>query len=167
MEFEHLRLTETEVVKRVRDFLIAKERGNWHEDLAREAGLRGRGADLILIGGNRKSEKFIIECKGKSEAPSAARSSNKEGWIHALGQLVTRMNTPRTIQSGANKGTTNHAYKYGLGLPWIAAKVALRRIPRQIAMTLCIHIFSVSDDGVVKQFTPSQVGQDYPDTAFQ
>lgn len=39
----------------------------------------------------------------------------------------------------------NHAYKYGLGLYWESAQVALRRIPKEIAEVLCLHIFSVND----------------------
>jgi hypothetical protein len=47
-----------------------------------------------------------------------------------------------------------HAYKYGLGLPEVSAKIALRRIPQQVAKHLCLYIFSVDDKGVVKEYSP-------------
>ena len=60
----------------------------------------------------------------------------------------------------------NHAYKYGLGLYWESAQVALRRIPKEIAMVLCLHIFSVNDKGEVKYFSPSKFGKKYSDDYF-
>ncbi len=65
------RLTETVIVKRVKGFLINKPNGNWHDHTAREAGLHGHGPDLVLTGGRRNSEYFIVECKGRSYAQSA------------------------------------------------------------------------------------------------
>ena len=61
----------------------------------------------------------------------------------------------------------NHAYKYGLGLDWESAQVALRRIPKEIATIMCLHIFSVNDDGEVKFFTPSMFGKKYSDDYFK
>ena len=158
-------LGEEDIVDRIRLFLINKEKGNWHEDKAKVAGLHQRGADLIMRGGKKNGEHFIIECKGKSYAQSA-RSANCEGWIHALGQIITRMNTARTIQSGSQKGQPNRAYKYGLGLYWKSAQTALRRIPKTIATTLNLHIFSVNEEGEVKQFTPSAFGTKYENSEF-
>ena len=132
------KLTEPTIVKRVKDFLINKTDGNWHEDMVRESDLHGHGPDLVLVGGKRNSEYFIIECKGRSYARSAD-SINKEGWLNALGQLVTRMETERVIQKGKTKGRINRAYKYGLGLYWVSAQVALRRIPPNIANTLMTY----------------------------
>lgn len=160
------KVTETVIVKCVRDFLINKVDGNWHEGKIQESKLHGHGPDLVLIGGKRNSEYFIIECKGRSYAKSA-KSINKEGWIHALGQLITRMNTARVIQTGKNKGTISRAYKYGLGLYWISAQVALRRIPHEIAKTLNLYIFSVYEDGQVKQWTPKDFGKNYTDDDFK
>jgi len=158
-------LDEKDIVERVRTFLITKERGNWHEEKAKVTELHQRGVDLIMIGGKRNSECFFIECKGKSYARSE-RSINKEGWLNALGQIVTRMSTPRIIKSGQNKGEVNRAYKYGLGLYWVSAQTALRRIPKEIATTLNLHIFSVNDNGEVKQFTPSMFGKKYDASDF-
>jgi len=50
-----------------------------------------------------------------------------------LGQIITRMKTG---------GTTR--YYYGLGLPELSAKIALRRIPWQIAKKLYLIILSVN-----------------------
>ena len=163
---EKPKLCEQDIAHRIKDFLVHKENGNWHAELGHIAGLHERGPDMVVIGGKRNGEKFIIECKGKYNSASADRSSNKESWVTALGQLITRMDGPRTIQKGVTRGRTNEAVKYGLGLYWVGAKRALRRIPKQIAQGLCIHIFSVNDDGVVKQFTPAMVGKEYPDDAF-
>lgn len=55
----------------------------------------------------------------------------------------------------------NHAYKYGLGSYCESAQVALRRIPKEVAEALCIHVFSVNDKGEVKYFTPSEFGKEY------
>ena len=60
----------------------------------------------------------------------------------------------------------NHAYKYGLGLYWESAQVALRRIPKEIAEVLCLHIFAVNDKGDVKYFTPSKFGKKYDKEDF-
>ena len=108
-----------------------------------------------MTGGSKIGERFIIECKGKSYAKSA-RSINKEGWLNALGQIITRMNTKRIINTGAQKGNINRAYKYGLGLCKESAEVALRRIPKEVAKVLNLYIFSCDDNGQIKMFTPSQ-----------
>ena len=119
-----------------------------------------------MKGGKGNGEYFFIECKGKSYAKSA-KSANKEGWLNALGQLVTRMEAERVIQSGKTKGNINTSYKYGLGLYRVGAQVALRRIPKKIAKTLNLHIFSVDDDGFVKQWTPGMFGIEYKDDDFK
>ena len=62
----------------------------------------------------------------------------------------------------------NRAYKYGLGLYWESAQVALRRIPKEAAEVLNLHIFAINDKGEVKYFTPGQFGKDsYPDELFK
>ena len=58
------------------------------------------------------------------------------------------------------------AYKYGLGLCWESAQVALRRIPKEAAEVLCLHIFAVNDDGEVIYFTPSMFGKKYSKSDF-
>ena len=68
------------IVKLVTEFLVDKPDGNWHKERIRKADLHAHGADLVLVGGKRNSEYFIIECKGKSSA-SSANSINKEGWL--------------------------------------------------------------------------------------
>ena len=76
------------------------------------------------------------------------------------------MNTKRIINTGVQKGNINRAYKYGLGLCKESAEVALRRIPKEAAEVLCLHIFSVNDKGDVKFFTPSMFGKDYSNEYF-
>lgn len=162
------KLTETVIAKCIKDFLINKPNGNWHENAVKESALHGHGPDLVLVGGKRNSEYFIIECKGKSYAKSS-KSANREVWLHALGQLITRMDTERVIQTGKTKGSINRAYKYGLGLYWVTARIALRRIPPQIANTLNLYIFSVYEDGWVRMWTPKDFKNEdsYPEDVFK
>ena len=155
---EELKITETLIVEKVKEFLINKERGNWHEEKTKTSDLHGHGADIVMTGGSKNGERFIIECKGKSYTKSA-RSINKEGWLNALGQIITRMHTKRIINSGIQKGNVNRAYKYGLGLYKESAQVALRRIPKEVAKILNLYIFSCDDNGNIEMFTPSQFNQ--------
>lgn len=164
---EEIRLTEEYITNAIKEFLVMKENGNWHENKIKMAKLREHGADLILKGGSKNSETFIIEVKGRYYSKTADKSANKEVWLTALGQLITRMDTERVIKSGTSKGRINTAYKYGLGLYWVAAKVALRRIPKTIAKTLNLYIFSVSDEGKVKQFSPKDFSKDYDEEFFK
>lgn len=141
--------------------------GNWHEEKVKKSELHQHGVDIKLVGGKRNSEYFYIECKGKSYAKSA-KSINREGWLNALGQIITRMDVKRYSMSKTDGKISgiNHAYKYGLGLYWESAQVALRRIPKEIAEVLCLHIFSVNDKGEVKYFTPRKFGKDYSNEEF-
>ena len=156
------KITEKFVVEQIIKFMINKPNGNWHEEKVKTTELHEHGVDIKLVGGKRNSEYFFIECKGKSYAKSAD-SINREVWVHALGQIVTRMNVKRYSISKENGKISeiNHAYKYGLGLYWETAQVALRRIPKEIAQILCLHVFSVNDNGEVKYFTPSKFGKQY------
>lgn len=163
---DEIKLTEAEIRQRVIAFLLQKPNGNWHESKVDEKNTHEHGVDIKVIGGSRNSEYFYIECKGKSYAKSA-NSVNKEGWLVALGQLITRMETKRVIASGAKKGEPNRAYKYGLGLYWAGARVALYRIPREIAKTLNLYVFSVYEDGWVKQWSPRDFGKRYTEEDFK
>lgn len=160
-------INEQFVVERIIDFMINKEDGNWHEEKVRKSNLHSHGVDIKLIGGKRNSEYFFIECKGKSYSKSAT-SINNEVWLNALGQIVTRMNVKRYSKSSQDGQilSINRAYKYGLGLYWKTAQVALRRIPKEIAEVLNLHIFSVNDMGNVKYFTPSKFGKNYSNDIF-
>ena len=152
---KEIKITEIFIVEKIKDYLVNKENGNWHEEKTKTSDLHGHGADIVMTGGSKNGERFIIECKGKSYAKSA-RSINKEGWLNALGQISTRMNTKRIIHTGVQKGNINRAYKYGLGLCKESAEVALRRIPKEVAKVLNLYIFSCDDNGQIKMFTPSQ-----------
>jgi len=161
------KITEEFVVNQIIKFMINKENGNWHEEKVERSDLHKHGVDIKLVGGKRNSEYFFIECKGKSYAKSA-RSINREGWLNALGQIITRMDVKRysiSKEDGKMSGI-NHAYKYGLGLYWESAQVALRRIPKEVAEVLSLHIFSINDNGEVKYFTPSKFGKEYPREYF-
>jgi len=42
---------------------------------------------------------------------------------------------------------------YGVGLPESVAKIAVRRIPWQVAKKLLLYVFSVANTGRVKQYS--------------
>lgn len=161
------KLTEEIIVDRIIDFMINKSNGNWHEEKVEKSDLHKHGVDIKLVGGKRNSEYFYIECKGKSYTKSE-KSVNREVWINALGQIITRMDVKRYSIAKDGSGTfrINHAYKYGLGLYWESAQVALRRIPKEIAEVLSLHIFAVTDNGKVLYFTPSKFGKNYTKEDF-
>lgn len=161
-----MELKETEVVELVKKYLFSH--GCWIEEGSKIASLHEHGVDIYLVGAKDKGARFLIECKGKSNAKTekSRTSANREGWLNALGQIVTRMNTSRILMSGKSKGDINRAYNYGLGLYWVGAQVALRRIPHEIAKVMNLHIFSVSDNGVVKCFTPKDFGKKHEDREF-
>ena len=128
------KINEQFIVNKVVEIMLNKENGNWNKEKVKKSDLHQHGVDIKLVGGKRNSEYFYIECKGKSYAKSA-KSINREGWLNALGQIITRMNVKRYSISKEDSKITgiNHAYKYGLGLYWESAQVVLRRIPKEIA----------------------------------
>ena len=93
-ERRYKKMTESVIGGLVKSFLLEKADGNWHEEKVRQAKGHRHGPDLVIVGGSHNGERFVIECKGRSYAKSAD-SINKEGWLNAVGQLVTRMDTER------------------------------------------------------------------------
>jgi hypothetical protein len=109
-------------------------RKGWGRNL--EVGeLRDRGVD-IKVRNNKFSRYFIIETKGGS----TIRQGYEVAFIYSLGQIITRM-----------KAGGSTRYYYGLGLPEISAKIAMRRVPWQVAKKLLLYIFSVNEAGKVRQ----------------
>lgn len=84
------------------------------------------------------SRYFFIETKGEGKI----RQADEVAFVYSLGQIITRM------KSG---GTTRNYY--AIGLPEVSSKIALRRIPWQVAKKLLLYIFSVDAKGIVKQFS--------------
>jgi len=99
--------------------------------------LREKGVD-IKVRHNRYSRYFLIECKGQG----IGRGSSEVAFVYSLGQIISRMKS---------SGTTR--YYYGLGLPEKSAKIALRRLPWQVAKKLLLYLFSVTSDGKVIRYT--------------
>ena len=111
-------------------------RNGWGRNL--EVGeLRDQGVD-IRVKNNKVSRFFLIETKGEGKTRQVSEST----FVHSLGQIITRMKTG---------GTTR--YYYALGLPELSAKIAIRRVPWQIAKKLLFYIFSVDKIGKVKQYS--------------
>lgn len=77
---------------------------------------------------------IFIEAKGESLSRTGAETS----FVYSLGQIITRMK---------DGGSTRNYY--GLALPEKSAKIAIRRIPWQVAKKLLLFIFSVSPDSTV------------------
>ena len=101
--------------------------------------LNERGVD-IKVRNNKYHRYFLIEVKGESSAKSA-RSIAETSFVYSLGQIVTRMNTGKS------------RYYYGLALPEVSAKIALRRLPWQAAKKLFLYLFSVNRMGKVIQYS--------------
>ena len=100
-------------------------------------GLHTHGVDIKAkkIGYSRY---IFIEVKGSSEL----RQSDEVGFVYSLGQIITRMKD--------NGSTRNY---YAIGLPDFAAKIAIRRLPWQVAKKLLLNIYSVNSFGEVEEYT--------------
>ncbi len=114
------------------------ERKGWARNL-REKERTEQGVD-IRVRHNKYSRYFLIETKGESSSKSA-RSVTETSFVYSLGQIITRIKT----------GTAR--YYYALGLPEASAKIAIRRVPYQVARKLLLYIFSVDKKGKVKQYS--------------
>lgn len=55
---EEQKITETFIVEKIKDFLVNKENGNWHEEKSKVANLHGHGVDLIMTGGSKMAKDF-------------------------------------------------------------------------------------------------------------
>jgi len=99
-------------------------------------GLREHGVD-IKVQHSDYGIYYLIETKGES----VIRQGQEVAFIYSLGQIITRMKV--------SKGR----YKYALGLPESSAKIAIRRIPWQVAKKLSLYVLSVNAAGKVKQHT--------------
>lgn len=99
-------------------------------------GKHDKGVD-IRVQHSRYGVYFLVETKGES----ATKQLHDSAFINSLGQIITRMNVL--------KGR----YKYGLGLPASSAKIAVRRLPWQIAKKLSLYILSVDSKGKVTLYS--------------
>jgi len=131
------KLLDEEFVKR--QIIMWLSTNGWGRNL-QFGSLKDKGCD-IRVQNNRYGVYFIIETKGESKI----RQGQEVAFVYSLGQIITRMKV--------GKGQ----YKYGLGLPESSARIAIRRIPYQIATKLRIHIFSVDRMGKVKLYSPKDL----------
>ena len=99
--------------------------------------LHTKGVD-IRAKAIKYSRFFYIEVKGEGKLPQ----SNEVAFVYSLGQIITRIKDSKT--------TRNY---YALGLPEKSANIALRRLPWQVAKKLLLSVFSVNENGEVKQYT--------------
>jgi hypothetical protein len=111
-------------------------RKGWDRGL-REKETLEHGVD-IKVRHNKYSRYFFIETKGESSSKSA-KSVREVAFVYSLGQIITRM------KAGEAR------YYYGLGLPETSARIAIRRLPWQVAKKLLLYVFSVDKRGKVKQ----------------
>ena len=99
--------------------------------------LRGKGVDIKAR--NRLYPRyFMVETKGQTRGKSA----DENAFMSSVAQIITRMNIG---------GSTN--YKFGLGLPHTSAKIALRRLPWQVAKRLSLYILSVDYNKNVTKYS--------------
>lgn len=128
-------ITERFVRRSIIDFLARKgfSRG------LREKETAEHGVD-IRVRHNDYARYFLVETKGESPSKSK-RSIHDSGFVNSLGQVITRMRTG------------NARYYYAIGLPELSARIALRRLPWQVAKKLLLYIFSVNASGKVKQYS--------------
>jgi hypothetical protein len=100
-------------------------------------GLRDKGVD-IKAKHQKYSRYFFIEAKGEGKI----RQADEVAFVYSLGQIITRMKTDKSTR-----------YYYGLALPGSSAKIALRRLPWQVAKKLLLYVFTVSKNGKVIQYS--------------
>ena len=130
-------ITEKFVRRAIRDWLFRNGWGrNYKEKEASEQGVD------IQVQNNKWAGYFLIETKGESKSKSA-RQVSEVAFVYGLGQIITRM---KVVDA-------RYAYNYGLGFPESSAKIAIRRIPWQVARKLCLYIFSVNHGGRVKKYS--------------
>lgn len=127
-------ITERFVRRSVITFLARK---GWDRGL-REKETAEHGVD-IKVRHNKYARYFFVETKGESSSKSA-KSAGEVAFVYYLGQIITRMKVGRA------------RYYYGLGLPESSAKIAIRRIPWQVAKELLLYVFSVNKNGKVKRY---------------
>jgi len=99
--------------------------------------LHEKGVD-IKAKHHQYSRYFLVETKGQGKI----RQADEVAFVHSLGQIITRMKTNKTTR-----------YYFGLGLPEVSAKIALRRLPWQVAKKLFLYVFSVDQSGNVGQYS--------------
>lgn len=102
--------------------------------------LRTRGVD-IKVTNSQYRRTFFIEAKGAS----SYRAGFEVAFIYSLGQIVTRM------------ASLKARYYFGIALPKRSADIAIRRIPYAFAVGVCLHVFSVDDDGQVIWYKPVDI----------
>ena len=93
-----------------------------------------KGVD-IRVKNNQYGVYYLIEVKGQ------AGSNDHNNFIHALGQIVTRI----TVQRGTK-------YRYGLGLPYTSKKFIFSNLPWQIAKRLNLQILLVKPNKNVTEY---------------
>lgn len=133
MKKEEVKISEEFVKRSIIKWLSQNE---WGTNLE-FGGLQDKGVD-IKVRHNRYSRYFLIEAKGEGKI----RQADEVAFVYSLGQIITRM------KSGGS--TRNY---YALGLPEVSAKIALRRIPWQVAKKLLLYIFAVDKKGKVTQYS--------------
>ncbi len=99
--------------------------------------LHDKGVD-IKSKHTRYSRYFLIEVKGQGRI----RQTDEVAFVYSLGQIITRMKTDRTTR-----------YYFGIGLPESSAKIALRRLPWQVAKKLLLYLFSVNQSGKIVRYS--------------
>jgi hypothetical protein len=154
-------LTEEYIQSCVVEYLHKKIRANWKHDKTRITPLHHHGEDLCFVGGTKNGERLFVECKKEY------KRNGRETWLDAIGQIVTRIRVSSCNgMKGRNTFYVPASYNYALGLHKVMAQKAIERIPKAAAQIIRLRIFSVDDDGFVKEWTSSKFGKKYPLSDF-
>ena len=111
-----------------------------HDQLNEAIKVRNEGVD-IKVTNSQYRRTFFIEAKGAS----SYRAGFEVAFVYSLGQIVTRMTSLKA------------RYYFGIALPKKSADIAVRRIPQAFAVGVCLHVFSVDDNGKVVWYKPVDI----------
>lgn len=127
-----MKLTERNVQDAVVKYLSTQGWGHFKYDEIHTKGVDLRAKKV------RYDRYLYVEAKGYGKKGE----NNEVNFVYSLGQVITRMK---------DSGSTRNYF--GIALPSTSAKIALRRLPWQIAKKLLLHVFSVGKNGDVRDYS--------------
>jgi hypothetical protein len=129
---KYMKLTEKNVQDAVVKYLSTQGWGYFQFDEIHTKGVDLRAKKI------RYNRYLYVEAKGYGKKGQ----NNEVNFVYSLGQIITRM-----------KDTASTRNYYGIALPSTSARIALRRLPWQIAKKLLLYVFSVDKKGIVKEYS--------------
>jgi hypothetical protein len=109
------------------------------------ATLKEHGVDIrVQDNGPHHTRYFFIEAKGASSSMRYQGSVNNSSVLDAIGEIITRM---KVFAPNC----------YGIAFPEPLAKVAIRRLPWQVAKKLLLSVFSVDKNGQATRYSWKEI----------